>query len=107
MILQNTFKSDERICAIRGGDPFVSVVRPEGIEEDGKCPEGTKPCTERTSAENTVCYPEEEHQLKCPILKIKFEKYEKLGEEIIDTENWERPFEYFTQKKRWIISSRK
>jgi hypothetical protein len=53
------------ICGKRGGIPFESVVRPE--LETGHCPNGTTPCSEMTSIENTVCYPLEDHEAFCPI----------------------------------------
>ena len=61
-VIQGQF-SGRRVCGKRGGLPFSQVVRPV----NNTCPEGTKPCTNRTSPENTVCYPPSEHATKCPI----------------------------------------
>lgn len=56
------------ICGTRGGDPFITVMRPD--LETGECPQGTTPCSEATSADNTVCYPPASHETLCPITDI-------------------------------------
>ena len=76
-VIQSQFKN-KYFCAIRGGDPFISVQRP--LLETGLCPQGTEACSRSTSAENTVCYPPADHASKCPILKVKFMKLEKVGQ---------------------------
>ena len=39
---------------------------------DGSCPENTVPCSDSTSAENTVCYSTEDKEAKlCPIKELK------------------------------------
>ena len=53
------------VCGTRGGYTFEQVQRPS--PEDG-CPEGTSACS-ANSAENTVCYPQEE-LANCPITEI-------------------------------------
>ena len=45
------------ICGVRGGQPFETVNRAERDTE--LCPKGLYPCTEATSPENTICYPNE------------------------------------------------
>ena len=57
---------NQYICAVRGGTPFFNVTKPV----DGKCPENTKACSTKTTGMNTVCYPEEDHEAKCPIIDI-------------------------------------
>ena len=96
-VLQNLLKSSY-ICGIRGGDPFVSVKRP--LLETGECPSGTKPCSRNTTPDNTVCYPEEEHEAKCPITKILVESYEMVAflrykEDENGVPYWEFPFEWW------------
>lgn len=55
-------------CGVTGGESFETVQR---VDPKTKlCPDGTKKCSEKTSDENTVCYPETEHELKCPITEI-------------------------------------
>ena len=56
------------ICGTRGGDPFITVMRPNKSTEE--CPQGTTPCSEVTSADNTVCYPPEKQEALCPITSI-------------------------------------
>ena len=56
------------ICARRGGKPFYT----EDIRLDPEnftCSE--KRCSQTTSNDNTVCYPEEDHATSCPITDIK------------------------------------
>ena len=53
---------------MRGGLPFQYVTRPNSA---GECPEGTTACSSNTSADNTVCYPPNDHHSKCPITEIK------------------------------------
>lgn len=42
------------ICGKRGGLPFLNVTRPD--PESEICPNGTSPCSNHTSIENTICY---------------------------------------------------
>ena len=56
-----------RICGKRGGDAFKDVTRPGS---DGQCPEDTLPCSLKTSADNTVCYPKDDLDSSCPITDI-------------------------------------
>ena len=65
-VIQAQFKG-VRVCGTRGGLPFVDAER---VELNGKCPHGTAACSMDTTAENTVCYPAEEHSTKCPITSI-------------------------------------
>lgn len=51
-VIMGQFKGS-RVCGKRDGDAFVDVTRPGS---DGKCPEGTTPCSKKTSVDNTVCY---------------------------------------------------
>ena len=53
-----------RVCGTRSGTPFKDVTR---LNESGKCPDGTKPCSTKTSPENTLCYPSDELSSSCPI----------------------------------------
>ena len=82
----------------RGGDPFETVRRVDS--ETKKCPEGTEPCSEDTSPENTVCYPKDQHSEACPITEILFVdsiqevyKYQSL-----DTSVTVKPFLYEDSK---------
>ena len=45
------------ICGKRDGLPFTDVLRPDF--RTGICPNETTPCSNRTSINNTVCYPKE------------------------------------------------
>lgn len=65
-VIQAQFNG-RRICGSRGGSPFLNVTR---VESNGKCPKGTQACGMGVSAENTVCYPPQEHIQKCPITEI-------------------------------------
>ena len=58
------------LCGTRGGEPFASVTRPDA---NNQCPAGTSACSSATSAENTVCYPDDEKESKCPITSMRFE----------------------------------
>ena len=66
-IRQSQFSS-VRVCGKFGGQPFLNVTRPD---TSGKCPDSTSPCLTTTSAEETVCYPAEDHDAKCPITDIR------------------------------------
>ena len=57
------------ICGTRGGKSFEQVDRPD--LESNSCPEGTTKCSNLTSAENSVCYPVEQHETHCPITYMK------------------------------------
>ena len=72
------------ICGRRGGDTYLEVQR---ATDDGKCPSGTEPCSTKTSALNTICYPEEKLSTHCPVTDIqivtdsnaaKYDNYKKL-----------------------------
>lgn len=55
-------------CAKRGGLPFMNVTRVE--PETLLCPNGTEPCSNFTSPENTICYPPENITTSCPLTDI-------------------------------------
>lgn len=57
-------------CVTRGGKAFSEVIRVDTDTEE--CPEGTQKCSDATSPENTVCYPNEELADSCPITQILF-----------------------------------
>ena len=44
-VIQGSFYGS-RICGTRSGNPFVDAIR---VDESGKCPDGTKPCSSNTS----------------------------------------------------------
>jgi len=67
-VAQSTY-SFRQICGRRGGKNFIEVQRPD---VSGHCPNGTSPCSTKTTPENTVCYPLEDHESSCPITQIKF-----------------------------------
>lgn len=73
-ILENTFFG-QKICGRRGGDPFVTVTR---VNSEGKCPEGTAACSNKTSAEDTICYPARDLSEKCPINALKFISFQEI-----------------------------
>ena len=56
------------ICGTRGGKSFERIDRPDF--DSKACPEGTSKCSEITSIENTVCYPDDLHSTHCPITYI-------------------------------------
>ena len=66
-VVQDELPGGFYICGTRGGDAFETVTRPDTA---GQCPENTEPCSTKTSPENTVCYPPEDHDAKCPITHI-------------------------------------
>jgi hypothetical protein len=53
------------ICGKRGGEPFLNVTRPGYLTQ--KCPYGKVACSENTSLDSTVCYPEADITAMCPI----------------------------------------
>lgn len=57
------------ICGKRSGVPFANIVR---ADHDNKCPVDHIPCSEKTTAENTICYPKSETNYECPITDIRF-----------------------------------
>lgn len=60
----------KRVCGKQGGLPFLNVTR---VNETLVCPEGTLPCTDKTSSDNTICYNATESPLDvCPILSMEF-----------------------------------
>ena len=59
---------DTIICGVRGGQAFLNVTRVD--KQTLECPEGTAPCSQITSPDNTICYPPEEHEAACPITSI-------------------------------------
>jgi len=59
-----------RICGFRNGDVFTNATRPNYFTQE--CPEGTLPCSLKTSVENTICYPIDQLESKCPITDIQF-----------------------------------
>ena len=65
-VIQGSFYGS-RICGTRSGTPFVDAIR---VDESGKCPDGTKPCSSNTSLQNTICYPPEDLDSSCPITDI-------------------------------------
>ena len=68
---KNTTKFEEgTFCGKRGGKSFIDVTRPD--LETKLCPEGTKPCSSKTTIDNTVCYPEADIDSSCPITDFKF-----------------------------------
>ena len=66
--VMQTNVNGKTICGARGGDTFAEVTRPGS---NAQCPTGTVPCSDATSPENTVCYPQAETAAKCPITEIK------------------------------------
>ena len=69
--MQNKFWG-KYICGKKGGVAFLDVTRVDPSTK--QCPAGTKPCSSKTSDENTVCYAEADHASKCPITGLKFVK---------------------------------
>ena len=73
----------KRVCGTLGGDPFSNVTRPDASTLE--CPSGTKPCLDTTTANETVCYPPDDLESKCPITDIMIvdtsavSSYENLG----------------------------
>ena len=61
---------DKTICGRRAGLNYLEANRVD--QTTNECPEGMEPCSSLTSPENTICYPLEDHQAKCPITEIKF-----------------------------------
>ena len=45
---------NKMICGRRGGTPFINATRPDPVSK--LCPIGTSPCSNFTSADNTICY---------------------------------------------------
>jgi len=66
---QTTLINGLNICGVRGGLPWKDVKRPDYSTK--KCPNGTLPCSNQTSEQNTVCYPPAQHD-QCPITDLKF-----------------------------------
>ena len=59
----------KNICGTRNGSSFLEAIRPDS--NSGNCPMGTTPCSQFTSPENTVCYPQDQHEELCPITEIR------------------------------------
>ena len=59
------------ICALGGGKPYSKIDR---ADENGNCPQGTAPCSTKTSAFNTICYPQDQIAQSCPITEVIFKK---------------------------------
>jgi len=55
-------------CGLRGGLPFMNVTRVD--PKTMLCPNGTEPCSNYTSVENTICYPPDQHNSSCPLTDI-------------------------------------
>ena len=68
-VYQNELVPGKFICGIRGGLDFLDVQRVDPITK--ACPKGTDPCSGKTSPENTICYPKDQHDDFCPIIDIK------------------------------------
>jgi hypothetical protein len=59
------------ICGKRGGQPFVTVTRPNPVTL--LCPVGYLPCSPKTSPDNTICYDSTIGPADvCPITKFEF-----------------------------------
>jgi len=54
-------------CGKPDGEPFATVVRPDMSTK--KCPSGYKPCSMKTSLNNTICF-EEGKRETCPITAV-------------------------------------
>lgn len=67
-VLETTFYGNQ-ICGKRGGDSYSDVVRPD---INNKCPNNTVACSNKTSAQNTICYPQIDLEAKCPVTSLKF-----------------------------------
>jgi hypothetical protein len=63
---------EQYFCGRRGGLPFKDVTRPSNATK--KCPEGTSPCSDVSSPENTICYAKAELEANCPITSLNFVK---------------------------------
>jgi len=63
---------EQHFCGRRGGLPFKYVTRPSFATK--KCPEGTMPCSDVSTPENTVCYAKEDLETSCPITSLNFIK---------------------------------
>jgi len=61
-------------CAKRGGPSFLETVRVD--PESKECPEDFVPCSDYTTADNTVCVKEKKNEAEtyseCPIIDIGF-----------------------------------
>lgn len=67
----------KRFCGFRSGEPFTEAVRPVPTGKMGQnayaCPEGFVPCSDDTSADNTICEGETKDKSEvCPITMMKF-----------------------------------
>lgn len=68
----------KRFCGFRSGEPFTEAVRPVQTGKMGQkdayaCPEGFVPCSEETSADNTICEgATKDKSVVCPITMMKF-----------------------------------
>ena len=75
MSLNNRTTSPKELLGHRIGDlrnlckkrvyKFLNAIRPNPKEK--KCPEGTMPCSENTSLDETICVGEEQRKSQCPI----------------------------------------
>ena len=54
------------ICGKRGFQAFKDATRPDS---QNNCPNGTSPCSSKTTAENTICTADVS---QCPITDVKF-----------------------------------
>ena len=64
---------NKSICGKRAGQSYLFATQPD--LNSGECPGVLIPCSQNTSAKNTICYhPEAEREEVCPITSIRFER---------------------------------
>ena len=69
------------ICGKSTGIPFKDISR---VGKDDKCPQGLRACNPQASLENTICVPEYNEMILCPINELQI-LHEPIGDE--DTQN--------------------
>jgi hypothetical protein len=74
------------ICGLRGGQPYNNVTRVDPVS--GLCPNGTQACSNVTSPDNTICYPQELVETSCPITNIFMTKNLTLATAMAKTKTW-------------------
>ena len=76
----------KRICGSPLSVPYLNVTRPDA---EGECPDSMRPCSKRTSPQNTICVNQFVSDDQCPIVDIamtKKDEFEQWKDQLVTDE---------------------
>lgn len=95
---------DHYFCGDIGGAPFTSVTRVNPTTK--QCPTGTTPCSNLTGPENTVCYPQDQHEKSCPVTEILFVSEDSIAPYQGDPATYRIQEVVFGTEKEYFVTSK-